>query len=214
MSQQLATQYFAESTVHDLLDAGIEPLREAAGGGAKGIGAPCIAMGLETRCDPAHRDRADGELERALQTPTFEMLQQKADQAMFERRALAVEKERAIAENELANKTELARRESQLIAQEAGQRAQPRGRHARRAADRGRRRSGPHPHGRAGADGDGAGAHRRSTATCRRTYCWAWRRASSASKLTKIEHLNVTPDLLATVLGEFGKGGAMPQRKS
>src|SRR3546814_4968980 len=59
------------------------------------------------------------ELERALQTPTFEALQQKADEAMFERRALAVDKERAIAENELGNKTELARREKQLIAEEA-----------------------------------------------------------------------------------------------
>ena len=59
------------------------------------------------------------ELERALQTPTFEALQQKADEATFARRALAVEKERAIAENELATKTELARRETVLIAQEA-----------------------------------------------------------------------------------------------
>src|SRR3546814_16416725 len=59
------------------------------------------------------------ELERALQTPTFEALQQKADEAMFERRALAVDKERAIAENELGNKTELARREKQLIAEES-----------------------------------------------------------------------------------------------
>ncbi|WP_204351340.1 hypothetical protein, partial [Serratia marcescens] len=33
------------------------------------------------------------ELERALQTPTFEALQQKADEATFERRALAVDKE-------------------------------------------------------------------------------------------------------------------------
>ena len=54
-----------------------------------------------------------------MQTPTFEALQQKADEATFERRALAVDKERAIAENELANKTELARREKQLIAEEA-----------------------------------------------------------------------------------------------
>src|SRR3546814_20711648 len=60
------------------------------------------------------------ELERALQTPTFEALQQKADEAMFERRALAVDKERAIAENALGNKTDLERREKQLIAEEAG----------------------------------------------------------------------------------------------
>src|SRR3546814_15562950 len=57
------------------------------------------------------------ELERALQTPTFEALQHKADEAMFERRALAADKERAIAENELGNKTELARRAKQLIAE-------------------------------------------------------------------------------------------------
>jgi hypothetical protein len=38
---------------------------------------------------------------------------------LFERRALAVEKERAIAENELATKTELARREKTLISEEA-----------------------------------------------------------------------------------------------
>lgn len=57
------------------------------------------------------------ELERALQTPTREELQQRADEAMFQRRALAVEKERAIAENELQTQVELARREEALIAQ-------------------------------------------------------------------------------------------------
>ncbi len=54
-----------------------------------------------------------------LQTPTFEALQQKADQATFERRALAVEKERAIAENELANQTSWRGARSCLIAEEA-----------------------------------------------------------------------------------------------
>ncbi|HEY2408006.1 MAG TPA: SPFH domain-containing protein [Polyangiaceae bacterium] len=58
------------------------------------------------------------ELERALQTPTREQLQQRADEATFRRRALAVEKERAIAENELQTRVELARREEALIAQQ------------------------------------------------------------------------------------------------
>jgi hypothetical protein len=57
------------------------------------------------------------ELEKALQTPTRESLQQKADEAMYSRRALAVEKERAIKENELATEVELARRHAQLIEQ-------------------------------------------------------------------------------------------------
>ena len=62
--------------------------------------------------------RAEPEMERALQTPTREQVQQEADRATYERRALAVERERAIAENELQNKIELARREAQLVEQQ------------------------------------------------------------------------------------------------
>lgn len=58
------------------------------------------------------------ELERALQTPTREAIQQKADEASFQRRALAVEKERAIKENELATQIELAKRQQMLLEQE------------------------------------------------------------------------------------------------
>ena len=61
--------------------------------------------------------RPEPELERALQTPTREAVQIQADRATFDRRAQAVEKERAIAENELQNKIELARREQQLVEQ-------------------------------------------------------------------------------------------------
>src|SRR5262249_18968274 len=60
----------------------------------------------------------DSDVQRALQQPTREAIQQRADEAMFTRRAQAVEKERAISENELANKIELARREEDLVAQE------------------------------------------------------------------------------------------------
>ena len=61
--------------------------------------------------------RPEADLERALGTPARELVQQEADRATFERRALAVESERAIAENELANQIELARREEELVAQ-------------------------------------------------------------------------------------------------
>src|SRR4029079_13124978 len=61
--------------------------------------------------------RAEADVERALQTPTREQVQQDADKATFERRALAVERERAIAEHELQNQIELARREEQLVEQ-------------------------------------------------------------------------------------------------
>lgn len=55
------------------------------------------------------------DVEKALGTPAREQLQQDADRATYERRALAVECERAIAENELQNKIELARRRSSLL---------------------------------------------------------------------------------------------------
>jgi regulator of protease activity HflC (stomatin/prohibitin superfamily) len=61
--------------------------------------------------------RPETDLEKALGTPARELVQQEADRATFERRALAVESERAIAENELHNQIQLAKREEELIAQ-------------------------------------------------------------------------------------------------
>ncbi|HEY0639277.1 MAG TPA: SPFH domain-containing protein [Pseudonocardiaceae bacterium] len=63
--------------------------------------------------------RPEPELERALQTPTREAVQTEADRASYQRRATAVERERAIAENELQSRIELARREEQLVEQES-----------------------------------------------------------------------------------------------
>src|SRR5215469_10449474 len=118
LAQQEATQYFAESTIGVLLDAGIEPLRAQLARDLTGA-QHLTSMGIQIVAIRLVSIAPTTELERALQTPIFEALQQKADQAVFERRALAVDKERAIAENELQNKTELARRETQLIAQES-----------------------------------------------------------------------------------------------
>lgn len=62
--------------------------------------------------------RPEPELERSLQTPTREAVQQDADKATYARRAQAVEQERAIAENEMQNQIELARRAQQLVEQQ------------------------------------------------------------------------------------------------
>lgn len=200
---QVALQYLAEAQVRPLLDAGVEPLRLrleaalAADTSLADIGIAVAAVRL-TNLAPS------SELERALQTPTFESLQQKADQATFERRALAVEKERAIAENELANRTELARREKLLIAEEAE--------NARNRAT-----------GVAEAQQveSQAEAERIRTVESARSEAEQARIAiyrdippavllglaarEFAGKLETIEHLNVTPDLLASVIGEFRK---------
>ncbi|MDP9794956.1 regulator of protease activity HflC (stomatin/prohibitin superfamily) [Catenuloplanes nepalensis] len=61
--------------------------------------------------------RPEPEMERALQTPTREQVQQDADRATYARRAHAVQQEQSIAENELQSRIELARREQQLVEQ-------------------------------------------------------------------------------------------------
>jgi regulator of protease activity HflC (stomatin/prohibitin superfamily) len=76
------------------------------------------AMGLSLVAIQVDQVAPTSEVEKALQTPTRESIQQKADEATFQRRALAVEKERAIKENELATEIELARRQGDLIRQQ------------------------------------------------------------------------------------------------
>ena len=144
------------------------------------------------------------ELERALQAPTYESLQQKADQATFERRALAVDKERAIAENELANKIELARREKSLIAQEAenaGNRAQglAEAQQIEASAEATRIRA---------VEGARAETEKARLDVYRDlppAVLYGLAARELAGKLTKIEHVNVTPDLLAALFGEMRK---------
>jgi hypothetical protein len=58
------------------------------------------------------------DLARALRQPTAERLQQSADEAIFGRRAAAVEKEAAIAENETKAKIRLEEERAALIARE------------------------------------------------------------------------------------------------
>lgn len=76
-----------------------------------------LAMGIAVVAVRVGPVRPELDVEKALGTPARELVQQDADRATFERRALAVESERAIAENELQNQIELAAREQELIAQ-------------------------------------------------------------------------------------------------
>ena len=62
--------------------------------------------------------RPESDIEKALQTPLREQLQAEADRALYERRALAVEREQQISVNELASRLDLARRREELVAQE------------------------------------------------------------------------------------------------
>jgi regulator of protease activity HflC (stomatin/prohibitin superfamily) len=203
---QTVLQYMAETPVRELLDAGLEPLRSrlelalAEAASLSEIGVAIVTIRL-TNLAPS------SELERALQTPTFESLQQKADQATFERRALAVEKERAIAENELANRTELARREKLLIAEEAGN-ARNRATAVAEASQI-----------EAAAEAERIRTIETARAEAERAHVDIYQKVPAsvllglaarefAGKLDRIEHLNVTPDLLAAVMGELRQPAA------
>lgn len=198
---QAVLQYLAEAPVRALLDAGVAPLRTRLE--ALLANEPALAeVGLAIVAVRLSNLAPSSELERALQTPTFEALQQKADEAMFERRALAVDKERAIAENELANKTELARREKQLIAEEA-ENARKRATGLAEAqqieaeAEAARIRS---------IEGAKAETEQAQIAIYRDlppAVLLGLAARDLAGKLETIEHLNVTPDLLATLMREF-----------
>ena len=125
-AQQQVLGLVAVSSLADLLADGVGQIRDQI---LSGLAAdPRLAeTGISIMGTRVVALRPESEVEKALRTPAREQIQQDADRATYERRALAVERERAIAENELQNQIELARREEQLIAQ--------RGANARRQAE-------------------------------------------------------------------------------
>lgn len=124
LARQFSDGYIKALGVRAVLEAGLAPLQAALNAGFADDPTP-EDMGLEVIAVRVQALSPSAELSRALQAPTYEALQQKADEASFARRALAVEKERAIEENELNNQVELAARKSELISrQDANARAE------------------------------------------------------------------------------------------
>ncbi|MEU3281699.1 SPFH domain-containing protein [Streptomyces antibioticus] len=115
-AQQHALDVLARTPLAAALVDGVTSVRERV---AAGLAAePRLpATGIEIVAVRVIALRPEPEVERALRTPARELIQQEADRATYERRAVAVERERTIAENELASKIELARREEQLVEQ-------------------------------------------------------------------------------------------------
>jgi hypothetical protein len=116
LAQQFAAAWIGEHDLRRVLSAGPSCLRER-------IEEQLVAdgvlrdLGLQITTVRISRVAPTPELERALEAPTRERIQQEADEAGFQRRALAVQKERAIQDNELQNQIELAKREELLIRQ-------------------------------------------------------------------------------------------------
>jgi hypothetical protein len=117
LAQQFVIDDLARRDLRTVLADGVAPIRDRIAAGLSGEDA-VGDLGLDVVAVRVAAVTPTSELEKALQQPTREAIQQEADEATFARRALAVEKERAIAENEVENRIELARREEQLVAQE------------------------------------------------------------------------------------------------
>ena len=125
-AQQYALAVLANTPLTEALVSGVVAVRDAVGAGLASD-ARLTETGIAVVGTRVVAIRPEPTVEKALQTPTREQLQQEADRATYERRAVAVERERAIAENELQSQIELARREEQLVTQ--------RGLNSRRAAE-------------------------------------------------------------------------------
>ena len=204
LAQYQAARYIEHRDVQSLLAEGAAPIQD---GIATGLGADTrlreMGIALVTVRLAAVSPSAD--LARALEAPTFERAQGSADEASFARRAAAVEKERAIAENELATKIELARRQSALIAQE----------------DENARRTAEAKAAAAAIDAEAIANRIRITETARNqaegqqlallkdldpAILQSLTLRRFADKLTKIDTLNVTPDLTAALSGLLPRG--------
>jgi regulator of protease activity HflC (stomatin/prohibitin superfamily) len=162
--------------------------------------------------------RPEPEVEKALRTPAREHVQQEADRATYERRALAVERERAISENELQSQIELAKREEQLVAQ--------RGANARREAEEQAAAGQVSAQAQAGrtltlAEGEASATRARGDAEAsaeaarlavRRdlpeTVLWTEALREVSGHLPDIDNLVLTPDLIAPLLARLSRSAS------
>lgn len=117
IAQQSAHGLITQTPVRQLVRDGYDSLRERLLTALSGE-SEIEELGLRVLSVRVSSIKPSPDLEKALEAPTREAIQQQADEAAYSRRALAVEKERAIQENELQNRIELARREAQLIEQQ------------------------------------------------------------------------------------------------
>jgi regulator of protease activity HflC (stomatin/prohibitin superfamily) len=190
-----------------------------------------LAMGLQLVNLVIDQIVPSAELEKALGTPMREAVQARADEAQFQRRAQAVEKERAIKENELATELELERRQQELIqkrgenallqAQQeaASQRTQIEAAIERQrlqteaAAQQTRINAQAQAEAQQLLAAQAAAAMREQHAIWRDTpaaAATAMALGQLAGKLQSIGHLNITPDLLGQSLTQLLRDQAAP----
>lgn len=212
LAQQYAWAIMAATTLRELVADGVGKLRTTIGEGLA-ADASLTEMGLASASVRVTAVQPSAEVEKALAAPTRERIAAEEDEAAFARRAAAVDKERAIAENELANKIELARRAADLVAQE-GANERKRATEsaavaliaAESAAEVSKVAAGAEAHGikvveaqRTAVESDRVAVYRDLAPAV----LMGLAAREFAGKIETIEHLNLTPDLLGTLLTDF-----------
>ncbi len=217
---QLAQQFTESSTTHlgirEVLGLSFDDVRAAIRSGLdadEGL----ADTGLEIVSVRISAISPTAELDKALQMPTREKIQEQSDQATFQRRAQAVENERAIAENELKNRIELARREENLIGQEGANRRREAAEvlEAKRIEVDG---SAELSRVKARANADGIEMLENAKIDAEKARMDIYRDLPTqvmmglaarefAGKLKRIDHLNLSPDLFASMLQDFVEAG-------
>lgn len=217
LAQQFVNDELGGVDLQRILRDGVAPIRDRIGRGLADEEA-VRELGLEVVAVRVADVAPTAEVEQALQRPAREVIQQEADGATFKRRALAVQNERAIAENELRNRVELARQQEELVGQEgqnrrtaAEEEATAALVEARAEDERERLRIERHA-----ADIDAVEAARLRAETERTRIqaeagpevLLALAVQRLADEIGKVEHLTITPDLLQPLLGRLAVGAA------
>jgi regulator of protease activity HflC (stomatin/prohibitin superfamily) len=204
LAEQHAQSYLAHTDLRVALVDGAAATRAAIVAALEADGTLAEA-GLAIVSVRVNSIRPSADLEKAIEAPMRERIKADADEAAFGRRALAVQKERAIAENELQNRIELAKREEHLIEQN-GENDRNRAQHAAEA-------------GRIAAEADAAniasieGAHLAIERQKIEAYSivppavmLGLAARDFAGKIDTISQLTITPDLVGPYLTNLLRG--------
>jgi regulator of protease activity HflC (stomatin/prohibitin superfamily) len=204
LAQQYAVEHVATSGLVDLLAKGLPTVRQAIFEGLVAdqrlAETSIVVIGVRV---VSIRPVAD--LEKALETPLREQVQQDADKATYERRATAVERERTIAENELQSKIELAKREELLVKQE-GANAQKRAQEAAAVQKIETAAGAEATRAFGAARADAEAARLASYAGVETSLLLALAAQGVAEHLPAIGTLNLTPDVITQALSRIAAG--------
>ncbi|MDA2810149.1 SPFH domain-containing protein [Nocardiopsis sp. RSe5-2] len=219
LAQSAAVDAVTALELAEALETGVARVREALTAGLRDD-TRLSATGIEVLGVRVLAVRPEADVEKALQTPVRERLQAEADRATYERRAVAVERERAISENELASQIELATRRERLVAQEGANKQREASEAAAAALISSRawaERRGIETDAKAAETRELGAAEAAKEAEIMQVYASLGRDVltalalrDAAGALPAVGSITITPDLVSGLLGALADRGAAP----